>query len=482
MPDLTLPIDEQTSAAIHRLAGFLSKRNIQAYLVGGYVRNALLGKSTQDIDIAVSGDAIAVAKEMASHLDGKFVLLDDSNKVARVALPELYLDFSTIDNNIDDDLKRRDFTINAMAIDLNRITEQSTVLDPCDGYKDIQQKTIRATSDNVFTQDPVRLMRAIRLAAELNFSIDNKTQTLIERDSALIPDVAGERICDELCAAMATDQAYTALRLMDKLGLLAPLFPELNNCKGIDQPKEHNWDVFDHSMETVATVNSLFTDIGTGQNSLAEIPWTNDLSNHFSQEISSGHKRMAILKIAALFHDLGKPVTKSIQEDGRMRFLGHAKESSQMARAIMTRLRFSGKEIKTAERIIEQHMRPTQLSSNWEMPTHRAIYRYFRDTEDEAFDILLLNLADHLAARGPSLDEEQWNQHIQLIKYVMLKHSEEHDIVKPPKLIDGNDLIELGVEPGPEMGTILETVREAQAEGEILTKDDAVNLAKRLLN
>ena len=482
MPDLTLPIDEHTSAVIHRLADFLSKRSIQAYLVGGYVRDALLGRSTQDIDIAVSGDATAVAKEIAAHLDGKFVLLDDVNKVARVVLPELYLDFSTTENNINDDLARRDFTINAMAVNLNQITEQSTVIDPQNGYRDIKQKTIRATSDDVFIKDPVRLMRAIRLAAELDFDIEEKTRSLIKRDAQLTSGVAGERICDEFCAAIATDRAYLALKLMDELGLIDPLFPELTSCKGVDQPKEHNWDVFDHSIETVAAVDRLFADIRSGQNGLSEIPWTDELANHFSEEISSGHKRMTILKIAALLHDIGKPATKSIQEDGRMRFLSHSKESAQMARSIMTRLRFSGKEIKTAERIIEQHMRPTQLSNSWEMPTHRAIYRYYRDTEDDAFDILLLSLADHLAARGPMLDVDHWAYHIQLIKYVMLKHSQDRDVVKPPKLIDGNDLIEMGMEPGPTMGTILETVREAQAAGEIGTKDDAINLAKRLLN
>jgi poly(A) polymerase len=482
MPDITLSIDEHTSAVIHRLADFLSQRSIRAYLVGGYVRDALLGKGTQDVDIAISGDAMAIAKEIALELDGKFVLLDNDNKVARVVLPEFDLDFSTIENGIDDDLARRDFTINAMAVNLNWIAEKSTVIDPQNGYKDLLQKTIRATSDDIFRQDPARLLRAIRHAAELGFDIEERTKSFIKRDAHLTSGVAGERIRDEFCSSIATNQSYTVLRLMDELNLISPLLPELDACKGVDQPKEHNWDVFNHSIETVAALDKLFTNIGTGLNGLAEIPWTDELTNHFHQEISSGHSRMTIVKIAALLHDIGKPVTKSIEEDGRMRFLGHSKDGAQMAKSLMTRLRFSGKEIKTAERIIVQHMRPTQLSNNWEMPTHRAIYRYYRDTEDDAFDILLLSLADHLAARGPLLDKEHWSYHIQLIKYVMLKHSQEQDVVKPPKLIDGNDLIEMGIEPGPEMGMILEKVREAQAAGEIHSKDEAINLAKRLFN
>jgi poly(A) polymerase len=269
---------------------------------------------------------------------------------------------------------------------------------------------------------------------------------------------------------------------MDGMGLLSPLLPELADCKGIEQPKEHKWDVFDHSIETVATVDQLFADLEAGRNGLAEIPWTNELALHFSEELSSGHLRMTILKIAALLHDIGKPVTKSFQENGRMRFLGHSNAGAQMAKRIMTRLRFSAKEIKIVESIIEQHLRPTQLSSDWEMPTHRAIYRYFRDTEDNAFDILLLSLADHHAAKGHLLDSDHWAHHIQLIKYVIQKHYKESSVVKPPKLIDGNDLIKLGVKPGPKMGAILEAIREAQAAGEIADTEDAINLAKRLFN
>jgi len=215
MPNLILPVDEHSSVVIHRLADFLSKRSIQAYLVGGYVRDALLGRGTRDIDIAVSGDVTATAKEVAVYFDGKFVLLDDINKVARIVLPELDMDFSTIENDIDDNLSRRDFTINAMAVNLNRIAEKPTVVDPCGGQSDLQHKVIRATSDDVFMQDPVRLIRAIRHASELSFDIEEKTKSLIKRDSALITQVAGERICDEFCATIATDKAYSALRLMD---------------------------------------------------------------------------------------------------------------------------------------------------------------------------------------------------------------------------------------------------------------------------
>jgi len=482
MSDIILPIDQHTSTTVNQLAEFLSKQSVEAYLVGGYIRDALLRRYTRDVDIAISGDATTLAQEVAEHFNGKFLLLGNTKSVARVILPEVHLDFSTMQGTIAEDLDRRDFSINAMAVNFRGIAKNSAIIDPNNGYKDIKQKVVRVINENAFMQDPIRLLRAIRHASQLGFAIDEKTKKLLERDSALITQVAEESICDEVCAIIATKMSHSSLRQMDELGLISPLFPELAACKGVEQPKEHNWDVFDHSIETVAAVNQLFKDMETGQNGLSEIPWTDELADHFNEEISSGHLRITILKIAALLHDLGKPVTKGIQENGRMRFLGHSSQGAQMARNIMTRLRFSAKEIKMVERIIEQHMRPTQLSSNWEMPTHRAIYRYFRDTENDAFDILLLSLADHLAARGPSLDAVHWAYHIQLIKYVMHKYSVESSIVKPPKLLDGNDLIKLGFDPGPKMGIVLEAIREAQAAGEITSTEDAINLAKRLFN
>ncbi len=482
MPDITLSINAQISSELNPLAKFLSSKDIQSYLVGGYIRDALLGRDTQDIDIAVLGDAVAVAKETATHLNSKFVLLDDINKVARVITPRLHLDFCTIEGDIETDLRRRDFTANAMAVDLNHITSKPAIIDPCSGYDDIQQKTIRATGEDVFKRDPVRLMRAVRHYAELGFDIEVKTKSLIKRDGHLAAGAAAERICEELCLSLATDRAYHALKIMDELNLVSALLPELEACRGVQQPKEHNWDVLDHSIETVAAIDRLFADIRTGSSGLLEIPWTDELESHFGEEIAGGHLRSTVLKIAALLHDIGKPGTKSIEQNGRIRFLNHSKDGAAMAGDAMTRLRFSGREIRAVQRIIEQHMRPTQLSNNWEIPTNRAIYRYFRDTEDEAFDIMLLSLADHLAARGPLLDEAEWQRHIDLIAYVIKKHSEEHSIVAPPKLIDGNDLIALGYEPGPQMGAVLEAVRDGQAAGEINTRDDAVDLARRLFN
>jgi len=188
-----------------------------------------------------------------------------------------------------------------------------------------------------------------------------------------------------------------------------------------------------------------------------------------------------LLKLAALLHDIAKPQTKTIDEGGRMRFLGHANEGAAIAVNILERLRFSGKEVRLVEIMVRHHLRPGQMSHN-ELPSRRAIYRYFRDTGDAGIDILFLSLADHLATRGPQLNLDEWKEHAKLVEYVLSQRFQEETLVSPPKLIDGHDLINVfGMRPGPKIGELLEAVREAQAAGELITRQDALTYIRNRL-
>jgi poly(A) polymerase len=186
------------------------------------------------------------------------------------------------------------------------------------------------------------------------------------------------------------------------------------------------------------------------------------------------------MKLAALLHDVAKPETKRIDEKGRMRFLGHAQQGASTTDSIMERLRFSSREKRMVTKMIEQHLRPGHLSNADEMPTRRAIYRYFRDTAEVGIDTLFLSLADHLVTRGPALEMEGWQEHVEMTRYMLAKWFEEETSVSPPKLINGHDLMEtFGLVPGPKIGALLEAVREAQASGEIATKEDALDFVRR---
>ena len=252
----------------------------------------------------------------------------------------------------------------------------------------------------------------------------------------------------------------------------------------MEQPREHSWNVFDHSLQTVIAVDFLLHQ-GSWQYAsdevLAVVPWSEALAEHFAQKVGGGSSRRSLLKLAALLHDICKPETKAVGEDGRTHFLEHAKLGAAAAVDILARLRFSGKEAKLVEIVINYHMRPGQMSQQG-LPTQRAIYRYFRDTGEAGIDILFLSLADHLATRGPNLDIAGWTEHTRMVEYVLEKHFEQQKLVEPVRLVDGHDLINIfGLSPGPALGEILEAVREAQASGELSDRQEALDYIRQRL-
>jgi poly(A) polymerase len=486
MEDKKLAIEPAASQLLSEISRLLAKRHIPAYLVGGFIRDTLLGRPTADIDIAVDGDALEVAADVADALGAKSFPLDDINLIGRVILPngQWQVDLSSFSGDIHQDLARRDFTFDAMAIGLGADFNTKNTIDPYHGQDDLKHHLVRAVDDTVFQADPVRLLRGARLAAELDFSIEKATEKLILKESGLITKVAGERAREELLRLLNIQGAGKHLFYLDKLGLLTALIPELASSKGIEQPLEHAWDVFDHSLQTVAAVEAVLRESAweyVDKAAISIVPWSEQLKEHFDREISSGSTGRTILKLAALFHDIAKPETKTIEAE-RTRFLGHADIGAATSAAIMKRLRFSNREIELVELLVKYHLRPTQMSHSG-MPTNRAIYRYFRDTGEAGIDLLYLCLADHLAARASSLDLVEWQEHCRMTDYVLTKHFTEEKLIAPPKILDGHDIIKIfQLEPGPEVGELLEALHEAQADDEITTREQAVKYIRELLS
>jgi len=485
---MKLSVEQKVASLLTKVRGFLARENIDSYLVGGYVRDTLLGRTTRDIDIAVVAMALEVAKKAAKALNGKYVLLDEANEIARVVLIDptqgnrWHLDFSTIKGAIEVNLSHRDFTINAIAVNLRELEKDYPhLIDPFQGKKDLERGLIRAVSETAFQDDPARLLRAVRLAAEYGFNINEGTEALIQTQSQLICQVAGERVREELCRLLSTQNTAYFLRYLDHLRLLTAIFPELVPTKGVEQPIEHFWDVFHHSIETVAALERLLSTKGDGDEVLNLVPRSLPLIQHFEEEVSSGVTRSTLLKLAALLHDIAKPQTKSIEPNGRARFLGHTKEGAIIAGNILQRLRFSTRETKMIQKMIESHLRLWQMGGEGK-PTSRAIYRFFRDTGDASIDIIFLTLADFLATQGPNLDLTEWRQHCQLMDYILSQQEKEKEKVTPKKLIDGHDLINIfGLKPSPKIGELLEAVREAQAIGEITTREEALAFVRKRL-
>ena len=469
------------------LGEFFASRSVEAYLVGGVVRDALLGRETRDIDVAVAADARAIGLELASFLGGRFVLLDKTRGIARVVVTgddgTSFVDLNPIHDGIAQDLRRRDFTVDAMAIPLVDAASGRSWSDPIDphgGLSDLREGVIRAVDSSVFEADPARLIRAPRLSAQIGFGIAEDTAREIRRHARLVTTIAPERIRDEFLKLLAEPHATASLRLLDGLDLLCRVIPELADARGVTQPKEHHWDVFNHMVETAGEVERVLSGRPGADGFVeSEVPGFEHRGDHFAEEVSDGHTRLTLLKLAGLLHDVAKPATRTVESSGRIRFLGHHAEGAEVAERALKRLRFSGRGVELVRLMVHYHLRPSQMAQKGEQPTGRAIYRYFRDVGDAAIDTLYLNMADYLAARGPDLGRREWSEHCQVIGHILREGLERKAPETLPRLMDGHDIMEsFSLSPGPRVGSILGLVREAQASGEISTREEALEFVK----
>jgi putative nucleotidyltransferase with HDIG domain len=465
--------------------------------VGGAVRDLLLGRPVHDWDFAVDGDAMVLARAVGDALGGAFFPLDEQRGTARVVLSAetgtlVVLDFALLRGSaLDADLAERDFTVNAMAVD-----EAGTLIDPLGGRADSEIRRIRATSGRAFRDDPVRLLRAARLEAELGFVAEPQTESWIRRDASLLTGSAAERVRDELARGLAVPGAADFVQRLDDLSLLVHVVPELDALKEVTQTSPR-FDVWRHTLNTLDTLEHVIATV-VGKPSLASAPpsagvpadalgalarrlgeFSGELQSHLAVTVSADRDRKLLAKLAALFHDVGKPQTRSVGEDGRIHFHGHASVGGRVAEARMRALRFSGGEAAHVRTTVEAHSCISQLARARTV-TRRAIYRYFRDTGDAGVDTVLLSLADRLAAWGPDLEEARWIRRLDVAE-LLLHHFFERrqETVAPTLPVDGHDLMRaLDLEPGPEVGRLLDLLREAVAAGEVKTGEEALRLAR----
>ena len=476
-----------------RLAGFFADRpHGDVWLVGGAVRDALLGRELHDIDLAVAGDVGRVGRAVADLLGGTPVPVPAWN-IVRVALPPedeggrpFLIDISGYHGPFEDDLRSRDFTVDAMALPLRCWdTEErfDAIVDPLSGKADLARRILRASGDDVFRADPGRMLRGVRLANQLGFRMEPDTTRAIRRDAPLLHQVSAERVRDEFLAILAGDEARVRLEVLDRLDLLCRVIPELEAARGCEQPRSHHyWDVWGHLLHCVEYAEAVTA--GHRNNAIYTIaPWTAVEDSYFSETVGDGHTRRTALKLAALLHDVAKPQTKAPDAKGRIRFLGHSEQGAEIVERRLTALRLSHRVISLVSAMTLHHLRPSQLRQNWEMPSRRAIYRYYRDVGEAAVDTLYLSMADVLAARGPELSPERWGNYARMVATVLEAGAGPPQREASPRgLVNGHDLMDaLQISPGPQVGALLEKLREAEAVGEIASREDALELAGRLL-
>lgn len=488
---------------LQQTAHFFREQHSQAYLVGGSVRNLLFGETCVDWDIVTEGDAPLLACRLANALGGFFAPMHE--KASRVVVKrehgDVVLDIAPLHGNtIEADLSERDFTINAIALPLDALVQlletgaAPTLIDPFQGASDLAARTLRVVSPTVFQHDPLRLLRAVRFRMRYALTLDPQTDHLLKRDASLLPQVAPERIHDELYLILSPNGATERLRFLDEHGLLTVLIPEFIPARGMLQPGLHHWDVFEHSLEAVAALERLAATLQQSPEAVLHSPLERNVEQcdnlteisillHEAQEqgiFQFDALTAPPLKLAALLHDIGKTVTRTVDEEGAIRFYGHPQAGVPLAQQIMKRLHTSTRDSRLVQQVCAHHMRPGQLS--YETLTPRAIRRYFVDLGHTGIYVALISLSDHLAMRGPEPLTAAWTRHLTTVRHLLARYIRERERVIPPRLIQANELIQrLNIAPGPLVGQLLEAIAEAQAEGNVHSKDEALWLAEELL-
>lgn len=441
--------------------------HLPVYVVGGFVRDALLERSgALDIDL-VCADASSLGAVVQKRLAGTVISL--GTRVQRVVFlwreERVQVDISPLEGrSIMDDLQRRDFTVNACAFSLGE--DPPCLIDPAGGLQDLTGGRIRVTDPERLTEDPLRLLRAVRLAAQLNFAIDESTVQAIRERASFLPNVARERLREELFGTLDCTEAGHWLGVMDDLALLETLFPEIRAMGGCLQGPPHRFDVLRHSIETVRSLDRILLALPKFLPRDAA-----SLIGPLRAEVEGSISRQALLRFSALLHDVGKPDCRSIEE-GQIRFLGHAARGANMIEEICGRLRLGSRATTVAVAMVREHLRPLFLRQS-EPITPRARYRFWRDLGDLSTDILLLSLADIRATWGK--EGGAFRAHLRFLREMFAFQRERIGPTGPRRLLDGDELMtQFDLRPGPFLGFLLERVREEASLGTLKTPNDAV--------
>lgn len=464
------------------LRAFLKTQTVQVYLVGGVVRDMQLDRETHDLDVSVQGSASNLARAFADQIGAAYFLMDETFDVARVILDRDrtrdLVDFARLrGETVEQDLATRDFTINAIAADARTWQgDPSQVIDPYNGHADVQARRVRAVSDQIFKNDPVRLMRAARMEAELDFVLDDMTQNLVKRDANLIEGAPMERVRDELIRIIGAPHALRNLRRLDELGLLGRVLPELNAMRGVTQSPPHIYDVFEHTLHAAASAEETER---AGYLNLAQGAFGKQLQEHFSQSVSADRTRRQLLRLALLLHDIGKPATRAVEPGGRIRYIGHEARGAELAGPALRRLKFSNDEIEVLTTIIRHHLRPLLLAQSG--ASDRAIFRFFQATGSAGVDIAVHSWCDQNATYGQGVETEETTALQAVIGRLLDRYYHAHtQVVTPPTLLTGSEVIQaLHISPGRRVGELLDALREAQAGGDVTTREQAFEFIKK---
>ncbi len=438
---------------------------VHAYVVGGFLRDILMDKTSFDRDLIICCDDIRqFAYNLSIELNAHFIELDNINKIYRIVLndKENYIDItSPVENNFEKDILRRDLTINAISYDLNN----HKFIDLTGGIEDIKNKKIKGISKKNFEEDSLRILRIYRFYSMTGFEIDTSLIGITKELLTRINEPAKERINTELIKLFEGKYTDLALLKMDETGLLEELFPIYKEVKKIPSNSHHHLDLLHHLIETVRQIQIIY------ENSASEI------KDYLNSRRFGGVKEIGFLKLAAFLHDIGKPSCWTIEEEtGRHRFIKHDEIGSKLVIPILKDLKFSKKQIDYIKTLIKYHIYPSSMVSAPDV-SDKAFIKFYRKMDGVVIDVILLAMADRLSARGEKVSQKMIDDNINNLKTLLNNYFTIRKDIKPlEKLLDGRDIMELlNIEQGPLLGVIINELKEAQISGDVNTKLEAKN-------
>jgi putative nucleotidyltransferase with HDIG domain len=397
--------------------------------------------------------------------------------------------------DLDADLRGRDFTINAIAYDVRR----GVLLDPLEGGADLRARRLRAGSDSAMDDDPVRVLRGVRLAAALGFQIERGTREQMKKAASGLGRVSVERQRDELFKILEGPKPDASVRALEMLGVLPHVLPELEALKGVEQSTPHVHDVWNHTLAVLQSLEGTLAalrvgykadetdDLFTGLLTLRLGRYREKLAVHLATPLNPDRSLRGLLFFIALFHDVCKPQTRTVEPGGRIRFFDHDQQGAEVAARRGEMLHLSNDEIERLRVVIKNHMRfhfhTSRMDGESKPPSRKSIYRFFRDSGPAGPDLVLLGLADLRATQGSALRQETWGAALDVARILLENYWEKpEESVAPPRLLDGRELMEeLGIQPGPQLGKLIEAIREAQAVGKVSSREAALQYARSWL-
>lgn len=482
--------------AVRVALSFLADSNQRAWLAGGAIRDLLQGKEPHDIDLVTEGDPIGLARAFADTIGGSFFAMSEEFSTCRVvcdsslsaSLPvgtagqaglcasreggAIY-DFAAIrGKTIEEDLRARDFTVDAMAVEL---PGGGPLIDPVGGAADLAAGRLVQVNDQIFKHDPLRLLRAVRLEKTGGLLVVPALAELIRSQAALVCRPAAERVFAELTRILEAPGTAVAIRRLDELNLLEFLLPEVSALKGIKQNEYHHLDVYEHTLANVEELGRIIEDPALFFPGQAE-----KIKKRCQRRIAGDASWRFVMGFAALMHDIAKPYCKFIDNDGQIRFFEHDRRGGKMASDILARFKASAAVTQAVSFLVSRHMRFEGLIQEGE-PSQRARLRYLRSTEPFSPELIMLSVSDRLSVRGPRVTEADIERHLALAREMMEMSFAEEEAEPVMKLVSGDDLTrELGLRPGPLIGKILNRIEEEQRLGNVSSRQEALALANKL--